>query len=355
MKKGLGGMLVLEEEQLKNKYLKQIFQYIQDGIIIMNHDREILMMNPSAKRLTGWKIGDRVPYCSFCENRKKSPGEQTCYLIERNEVPYFLSKMPTYHGSKIDVEMSTALIYTDSKTKEQEFLLVLRDQTLQLREEEARVSKFIIKKLIEAKEEEHKRLAQELHDGVGQSLFTISVALQAVEAYVKEHEKLHIYIEEVRNELEKVMNDIKSYSYQLRPHSLDQLGITPTLSTLVDSVQKVHSEISISLDADFRERCHPSVEINIYRVVQEALHNIVKYAKASKVIIRLEKKAEYLTLYIEDNGIGFNLQEVKKEGLGLKHMEERITLLGGNFNIISAHSQGTKIKISVPNWKDDYQ
>lgn len=79
--KRLGGMLVLEEEQLKNKYLKQIFQYIQDGIIIMNHNREILMMNPSAKRLTGWKMGERVPYCSFCEKRKKSPGEQTCYLI----------------------------------------------------------------------------------------------------------------------------------------------------------------------------------------------------------------------------------------------------------------------------------
>ena len=125
------------------------------------------------------------------------------------------------------------------------------------------------------------------------------------------------------------MNDIKLYSYQLRPHSIDQLGITPTLGTLVDSVQKVHPDITISLETNFEERCHPSVEINIYRVVQEALHNITKYAKASKVVIRLEKKATNLTLHIEDDGVGFNLQQVKKEGLGLKHMEERITLLGG--------------------------
>lgn len=345
-------MFKLEKEQL---YLQQIFQYIQDGIIIMNHKREILMMNPSAKRLTGWKLGERVPFCSFCENRQKSPKEHTCYLIEHNEVPYFLSKMPTYHGSKIDVEMSTALMYTDGKTNEQEFLLVLRDQTLQLKEEEARISKLIIKKLIEAKEEEHKRLAQELHDGVGQALYTVSVALQAIESYVKDNEKLNTYIEEVRNELEQVMNDIKLYSYQLRPHSIDQLGISPTLGTLVDSVQKVHPDIAISLEADFEERCHPSVEINIYRVVQEALHNIIKYAKASKVVIRLEKKATNLALYIEDDGVGFNLQQLKKEGLGLKHMEERITLLGGFFNITSAHNKGTQISIQVPNWKDDFR
>ena len=345
----------MEKEQLKNKYLQQIFQYIQDGIIIMNHNREILMMNPSAMRLTGWELGNRVPFCSFCENRQKSPTEHTCYLIEHNEVPYFLSKMLTYHGCKIDVEISTALMYTDSKTNEQEFLLVLRDQTLQLKEEEARISKLIIKQLIEAKEEEHKRLAQELHDGVGQSLFTISVALQAIESYVKDNEKLNTYIEEVRNELGQVMNDIKLYSYQLRPQSIDQLGISPTLGTLVDSVQKVHPGISIVFETDFEERCHPSVEINIYRVVQEALHNIVKYAKASKVVIRLEKKAGDLALYIEDNGVGFDLQHVKKEGLGLKHMEERITLLGGSFNITSAYDKGTKISIQVPNWKDDYR
>jgi len=344
----------LEKEHLKNKYLQQIFQYIQDGIIIMNNNREILMMNPPAKRLTGWELGDRVPFCSFCENRRKSPGEHTCYLIEHNEVPYFLSKMPTYHGCKIDVEMSTAPMYTDSKSNEQAFLLVLRDQTLQLKEEEARVSKLIIKKLIEAKEEEHKRLAQELHDGVGQSLYTISVALQAIESYVKDNEKLNTYIEEVRNELEQVMNDVKSYSYQLRPHSIDQLGISPTLGTLVDSVQKVHPSISIVLEANFEERCHPSVEINVYRVVQEALHNIIKYANASKVVIRLEKKATDLALYIEDNGVGFDLQHMKKEGLGLKHMEERITLLGGSFTITSAHNKGTQINIQVPNWKDDY-
>ena len=343
----------MEKEQLKNKYLEQVFQYIQDGIIIMDHDRNILMMNPSAKRLTGWDLGERVPFCSFCEKRAKEPGEHICYLIEHNEVPYFMSKMPTYFGSKIDVEMSAALMPNDGKTNKQAFLLVLRDQTLQLKEEEARISKLIIKKLIEAKEEEHKRLAQELHDGVGQSLYTISVALQAIESFVKDNEKLNIFIEEVRTELEKVMKDVQVYSHQLRPHSIDQFGITPTIRTLVESVQKVHPHISFLFEANFQERCNSSVEINVYRVVQEALHNSIKYAQASKVFIRLEIKDNHLVLCIEDDGVGFDPQFVKKEGLGLKHMEERITMLGGSFQLKTAPAKGTHITIQLPHWKDD--
>ncbi|USK57963.1 PAS domain-containing sensor histidine kinase [Peribacillus asahii] len=343
-----------EQAQLKeNKYLKQVFEYIQDGIIIMNHEREILMLNPSARRLTGWEVGQHVPFCSYCERRTRKPNEPKCYLIANNEVPYFLSKMPTYQGSKIDVEMSTALIYTDPKSNQQEFLLVLRDQTLQMKEEEARVSKLIIKKLIEAKEVEHKRLAQELHDGVGQSLYTISVALQAIESYVTNNETLDLYIAEVRKELKKVMEDVSAYSYQLRPHSIDQLGLVPTLKTLVESVQNLHPEMAISFYTDFKERCHPSVEINLYRVVQEALHNITKYARASKVEICLKKDDHYVNLTIVDNGIGFNQGNIQSEGLGLKHMEERVTQLGGDFLIRSSVGNGTQIKIKIPKWKEE--
>ncbi|MFJ7935622.1 PAS domain-containing sensor histidine kinase [Sporosarcina sp. NPDC096371] len=339
-------------KMLGNEYLLQVFKNIQDGIIIMDDSREILMMNPSAERLTGWEVAGRVPFCSFCEDRKRSEGENRCYLIENEEVPYFLSKMPTYHGKKIDVEMSTALMYTDPLNDRKEYLLVLRDQTLQLKEKEARFSKLMIKNLIEAKESEHKRLAQELHDGVGQSLYSISVALQAIVSYVN-NPKLNTYIEEVRLELQKVMNDIKLYSYQLRPHSIDQLGIVPTLNTLIDSVRKVHPDIHIHFDTKFLDRCSPTVEINLYRVVQEALHNITKYAQAKHVHITLSKLEDRLTLQVIDDGIGFTKETIQNEGLGLKHMEERIDQIGGTFVINSARNEGTSIQIQIPKWKEE--
>lgn len=343
---------MLDKSHLDSKYLQQVFENIQDGIIIMDEKRTILMMNPSAHRLTGWTVNGTVPFCSFCEHRKKAGRENRCYLIENNEVPYFLSKMPTYHGNKIDVEMSTALMYTDQGSSRKEYLLVLRDQTVQMKEEEARISKLIIKKLIEAKESEHKRLAQELHDGIGQSLYTVSVALQAIESYVND-ERLHCYIEEVRTELEKAMNDIKVYSYQLRPHSLDQLGLVPTLETLIESVMKLNPQVIIDLHTNLDIRCSPAVEINLYRVIQEAIHNVLKYAEASHVAIRLTKEADTLSLTISDNGIGFVKSEIKNEGLGLKHMEERIDQLGGSFSIETEPGQGTNISISIPQWNEE--
>ncbi|CAM3739956.1 PAS domain-containing sensor histidine kinase [Mesobacillus zeae] len=342
-----------EVTHLDTKYLQQIFKYIQDGIIIMNTDREILKVNPSAERLTGWVKGDRVPFCSFCRQRNLRTDKQACYLLENDEIPYFNSKMPTYKGKNIDVEMSTALIYPETSNNQKEYLLVLRDKTIQKKEEEARLSKLIIRQLIEAKESEHKRLAQELHDGVGQSLFTISVALQAIESYIKDDGVLDSYIEEVRKELEKVMDDVKSYSYYLRPQSLDQLGLVATINSLVSSLEKNNPKISIQFETNMEVRCDPHVEINLYRVIQEALHNVLKYAQASKVTILLTESEDQLSLRIADNGVGFNKANLKNEGLGLKHMAERIDQIGGKFFIDSKPNQGTKIRITIPKRKKD--
>ncbi|GGJ73570.1 PAS domain S-box-containing protein [Anoxybacillus voinovskiensis] len=330
----------------KQEFLDKIFHYIQDGIIVMNQRREIIEMNPAARRLTGWNIGGKVPYCSFCEQREVKEGEERCYLIATEEVPYFLSEMPTYHGTMIDVEMSTALILEDEVTQEKYYLLVLRDQTIKKKEEEARISKLMVKQLTEAKEMEHKRLAQELHDGVGQSLYSIAIALDNIIQRVHD-QKLHEYINEVRKELGKVMEDVKSYSQQLRPKSIDELGLVPTIESLVQSVQTKMPTTTFVFSANFEMRLSPTLEINLYRVVQEALHNIMKYSKATHVVIRVEKRTQWLYIYIADNGVGFSVEE-KKEGLGLKHIRERISQLNGMINIQSTIGEGTIIEIHVP-------
>ncbi|HBI03736.1 MAG TPA: ATPase [Paenibacillaceae bacterium] len=331
---------------LKDSYLRQIYEHIQDGILVMDDQRFIHMMNPAARRLTGWKIGERVPHCSFCQSREVKEDEERCYLIGSQTVPYFLSNMPTYHGDKIHVEMSTALIYKDQETGQSQYLLVLRDQSLKQKEEEARISKFIIKKLIEAQENEHKRLAQELHDGVGQSLYTVSVALQAIEAHVHE-QKLNNYLSEVRIELEKVMNDVKSYSYQLRPQSLDQLGLVPTVHSLITTLQMKLPFTAFTFETNLEYRLNASAEINLYRVIQEALHNSMKYSHASEIKIRLYREKEDIHLVIKDNGVGFYPHQ-QREGLGLKHMKERMDQLNGTFEIQSASGEGTLIFASVP-------
>ncbi|MER1986681.1 MAG: ATP-binding protein [Solibacillus sp.] len=334
--------------RLPNNYLQEIYAHIQDGIIVMKASREIVMMNPAAKKLTGWNVGDFVPYCTYCMTRKKMDSEPTCYLIANREVPSFLSQMPTYHGKKIDVEMSTAAIYANDETGEMEYLLVLRDQETFKRAQEAEITKKMVHALMEAKESEHKRLAKELHDGVGQSLFTVSVALQAVASFVHDNEKLASYIHEVQDELQRAMDDINAYSHQLRPHSLDQLGIVPTVQMMIDTLRKNMPTLTIHLQAEGMERCDPVVEINLYRVIQEALHNVVKYAQASEVAIRIVKHGTNIEMTIRDNGQGFDCKNITSAGLGLKHMEERVDLVNGKFELRSSKGNGTMIHIVVP-------
>ncbi|MBA2879318.1 PAS domain-containing sensor histidine kinase [Anoxybacillus ayderensis] len=326
------------------QFLDKIFAYIQDGIIVMNHERTIVEMNPAAKRLTGWKLGEKVPYCSFCQQRNVREGQERCYLISTEEVPYFLSEMPTYHGQFIDVEMSTALILEQDDAKY--YLLVLRDQTAKRKEEEARRSKWMVKKLTEAKEEEHKRLAQELHDGVGQSLYSISIALDNIIQRVQD-EKLHAYVKEVREELGRVMEDVKLYAQQLRPKSLDALGLIPTIQSLIQSLQSKMPNTLFSFQTNVYTRLSPTMEINLYRIIQEALHNVMKYAKATEVRISIEQTERELLVSVVDNGVGFHVEE-KREGLGLKHIQERVFHLGGETTITSAPMKGTTIFVRVP-------
>lgn len=332
--------------QLGDRYLQHIFNAIQDGIIVMDEQRKILTMNESAHELTGWNLDDYVPYCSYCEEYRTCSTENKCYLIAREEVPYFLSEMPTYQGKKIDVEMSTALIYQGSHTRKKEYLLVLRDQRLRQREEEAKLSQKMIQMLIEARESEHKRLAQELHDGVGQALYSISVALQAVESFVEETGVL-AYIQEVREELEHVMNDVKTYSYQLRPQSLDNLGLVAAVQELISSLNKSNPQISFTFFSNVEEALPSSININLYRVIQEATLNIIKYAKATEANVKFIRANNQLILTIIDNGIGFNVKKVKKYGLGLKHMQERVNQIGGHFNITSNEGEGTTIVATI--------
>ncbi|MGG1388844.1 MULTISPECIES: PAS domain-containing sensor histidine kinase [Brevibacillus] len=336
-----------EGKAMDNGYLKQIFDHLQDGIILMDQERKIMVMNPSAEKMTGWKRGEKVPFCSYCQNRELEPGEERCYLLAKREVPYFLSAMPTYEGRYVDMEMSTAVIYENGEQNMQDVLLVLKDMTVKKKEEEVRISKQVLQKTLEAQENEHKRLAKELHDGVGQSLYSVSVGIQAIQARLNQEGQFREFMQEIVNELEKAIQDVKLYSLQLRPHSLDQLGLIPTVRHLVSSLNKAHQDVSITFSySNVSDHFQPILEINLYRVIQEALHNALKYAKATLIEVILYKEDDLLTLLIQDNGIGFVRDQVQV-GLGLKHMEERVDQMEGTLQIQSVLHEGTSIKVTV--------
>src|SRR5699024_5168932 len=164
-------------DNLEHLFFEKLFHHIQDGIIVMDSLRKIVKVNSKAQQLLGGDVNDRVPYCAYCQNGEIKEGEERCYLIEnRGKILYFSSEMITLCNYMLDVEMSTDLSYQVNQTQKKYYLFLLLDQTLKKKEVEAQISKKMIKMFIEGKESEHNRLSQELHEGVGQSLYSITIA-----------------------------------------------------------------------------------------------------------------------------------------------------------------------------------
>src|SRR5690625_289264 len=139
-------------DNLEHLFFEKLFNHIQGGVIVMDYLRKIVKVNSQAQQLLGWEVNDRVPYCAYCQRREIKEGAERCYLIEnRGKIPYFSSEMKTLGNYMLDVEMSTVLIYQEKQTQKKYYLLVLRDQTLKKKEEEARISKKMIKMIIEGK------------------------------------------------------------------------------------------------------------------------------------------------------------------------------------------------------------
>jgi len=218
------------------------------------------------------------------------------------------------------------------------------------RAEEAEQLKRLSGMLINFQEEEKKRIARELHDELGQVLLAVKLSLGLMAKDCKRFE------ESARQELqkaielvEKAMDDIHRISVSLRPEILDDFGLIPSVEDQIDFLKK-RSGIKIKFASrNLKDRLEPEKEIAIFRVVQEALTNIIKHSKATHVEVSLEKRGNNVVLKIVDDGIGLKIPRSSKErGLGLLGMRERIALVGGVFKISAAPRRGTLIEAKIP-------
>ncbi|MFQ5577981.1 MAG: sensor histidine kinase, partial [Anaerolineae bacterium] len=207
-------------------------------------------------------------------------------------------------------------------------------------------------KVLTAQEEERTRLARELHDAIGQSLTAIIMATASVEkglpaGFKRERQKLG----RVRDIAAQSLQDLRNLIFDLRPETLDDLG----LALALQSQAKKHLEpagVQMQLKTTgLQNRLPAEVETVVFRVVQEAITNIARHAQARHVIILLTRKESRLIVRVEDDGIGFNPAGVmngRRQAWGLRGMEERITLLGGNFSLNSHPGSGTLVLADVP-------
>jgi signal transduction histidine kinase len=193
-----------------------------------------------------------------------------------------------------------------------------------------------------ARNEERNRIAMELHDGIVNSIFTTRFNLIQLDS-VQTDKK-----EQLVKELEKTENEIRRVSHDLKQNLLfEDKSLSEILTTLVESQRNQHeTKFDLSVDKYIDWSMVPSDnKIHIYRIIQEAIHNSNKYAKAERCYIILLKTANKITIRIWDNGIGFNPQKMK-QGIGLKNIKERTKTLNGELKIKSSKGKGTTIEVT---------
>ena len=206
-----------------------------------------------------------------------------------------------------------------------------------------------LRQLNETLEEEIKRIAYAVHDEAGQLLVAVHLALAEVAPELPERQQAQVA--RVRELLNQVEKHLRRYSHELRPTILDDLGWIPAIRFLAEGISK-RAALPIHIDASVSGRLPGTTETTLYRIVQEALTNAVKHAKASNVWIRAWRENLLLCCSIRDDGGGFDSARAHtasgRKGLGLIAMQERVTAIGGTLRIESRRGHGTELSIRFP-------
>ena len=203
-------------------------------------------------------------------------------------------------------------------------------------------------RLVQAQEDERRALSRELHDEVGQALSAVLVELRnlSAEAAIQTDPQSRGHVETVKSLAENSVRVVRNMALLLRPSMLDDLGLVPALRWQAREVSK-QSSMEVSVAADLGSDDLPDAyKTCIYRIVQEALHNCSRHARAARVHVRVQQEGSRLSLSIQDDGEGFDVKQTK--GVGLLGIEERVARLGGKCEIHSAPGSGTIVAIELP-------
>jgi signal transduction histidine kinase len=210
-----------------------------------------------------------------------------------------------------------------------------------------RVARDALRRVVAGQELERRRLARELHDETGQALTSILLGLRAVDEAGSSND-VRKAVSDLRELVVATLQDVRRLAVQLRPKALDDFGLVPALERLVQTFSET-SGIDVDLEAQLgEERLPTEVETTFYRIVQEALTNVVKHAEATRVSILLVHRNGSATAVIEDDGRGFDPANAASDSLGLQGMRERVELHDGRLNLEAAPGAGTTLVVEVP-------
>ncbi len=205
--------------------------------------------------------------------------------------------------------------------------------------------------LIKAREAERQRIAREIHDGPAQVYANIAFGLEMCERLMQsDPEKLKKELNRLKELARNNLGELRNIIYRLRPVVLEEYGLIKALERYVDDIKDTYDIDTEFVIINDEQKLDPIIELSIYRIVQEAVNNIVKHSGAKKASVKLEYLDKGLNLVISDDGIGFDPNELEnngRHGFGLLNIRERVELLNGQLSILSKPGKGVKLVIAI--------
>ncbi len=371
-----------------------MFEQANVGIVQTSFDGRLLLVNPGFCKITGYTepearrmtirevthpddyeteedltrrlIAGEIPGYSFEKRYVRKDGEiiwgnMTATLVRRaSGEPFCILAIVEDISERKRAEEALRCAHDEleERVHERTVELLNVNETL-LTEVKERVAaeeraRGLVRQIVTAQEEERKRVARDLHDQLGQQLTALQLKLESHRARLADDDGLCAEVEEIQTVARQLDNEVDFLAWELRPASLDDLGLPVALSNFVEEWSKhvgIPAEFHTTGFVSEADRLPSEIETNLYRIAQEALNNIYKHAEANSVDVIFERRADQVMLIVEDDGKGFKLRTAigpKDRGIGLINMRERASFVGGTLEIESKKGVGTTLFVRVP-------
>jgi PAS domain S-box-containing protein len=339
-----------------SKQLAAIVESSDDAIISKNLDGIISSWNRSAERMFGYRaeeaVGQHITLIVPADRRKEEEGILET-LRRGGRVDHFETVRRHRDGRNLDISLTISPV-KDSRGRVVGASKVARDISERKRAEDADKKAELAVQLLQVQDEERRRIARELHDGVGQLLAAASMTISRV---VKEKDKLSPAAaesaEEISSLVGRALAEIRTASYLLHPPMLDEIGLQTVLRWYVDGfAERSKIKVAAELESDL-PRLSQDYELTLFRIAQECLTNIHRHSGSFTAFVRLARADEKIELEVRDEGRGIN-QEIQSKlnsgasvGVGFRGMQERVRLIGGRLTVQS-NGNGTSVLVALP-------
>jgi len=336
------------------KNYEELFSNASDAIWVHDMGGNITLANRACEKLTGYPVSELIgkDVRDFVAPEALPLTKEVKDRLLRGEAmdQRYERRLIKKDGSEAIIQLSTRLIVSDGRP--QAFQHLARDIT-----EERRLQdnlQYYLRQVLQAQEEERKRLARELHDDASQQILLLTHGIDNLASKIEQYlpEELRDDLGKLHGVSQQTYDSIKRYAQALRPRILDDLGLVPAIKWLAQEVHDL-SGIEIEVQTDTIPQLAPEIQLVLFRIVQEATNNIARHSGASEARVVLKCEGDEVNVTITDNGKGFELPKqlsdfTRRGKLGLTGMAERAQLIGGELDVSSQEGKGTRLTVRVP-------